>query len=122
MQEAARRTPRRFNLERVSIPSSMRAARSHTSACGTFHGHREVNPHKTCPVYDYRAILGLDAVGRLGRGPQPSTDADDLVDISRTLRRGSKGDDVRWLQALLNRMTLYELGPRRRLRAAHREP
>ncbi len=31
----------------------------------TFHGHCEVNPDKTCPVYDYRAVLGLDAKGRL---------------------------------------------------------
>jgi hypothetical protein len=77
----------------------------------TFHGHREVNPRKTCPVYDYRAILGLDSVGRLGRVPQPSTDADDPVDVARTLRRGSTGDDVRWLQALLNRMTLHALVP-----------
>jgi len=75
----------------------------------TFHGHHEVNPYKTCPVYDYRAILGLDAAGRLGRVPQPSTDADDKVDHSRTLRRGMDGDDVRWLQALLNRTTLHEL-------------
>lgn len=31
----------------------------------TFHGHCEVNAGKTCPVYDYRAWLGLDAAGRM---------------------------------------------------------
>lgn len=31
----------------------------------TFHGHREVNPHKTCPVFDYRALLGLDQAGHM---------------------------------------------------------
>lgn len=31
----------------------------------TFHGHREVNPGKTCPVYDYRAALNLDGKGRM---------------------------------------------------------
>lgn len=25
----------------------------------TFHGHKEVNPNKTCPVYDYVKLLGL---------------------------------------------------------------
>lgn len=29
----------------------------------TFHGHTEVNPAKTCPVFPYRAILGLDKNG-----------------------------------------------------------
>ncbi len=28
----------------------------------TFHGHREV-ANKTCPVFDYKAVLGLDAKG-----------------------------------------------------------
>lgn len=31
----------------------------------TFHGHREVNALKTCPNFDYRVVLGLDARGRL---------------------------------------------------------
>lgn len=30
----------------------------------TFHGHCEVSP-KTCPVYDYRKLLGLDRFGRM---------------------------------------------------------
>ena len=32
----------------------------------TFHGHNEVNPHKTCPVFDYKEILKLDKQGNLG--------------------------------------------------------
>lgn len=31
----------------------------------TFHGHREVEPAKTCPVFDYRKVLGLDGKGKL---------------------------------------------------------
>lgn len=31
----------------------------------TFHGHREVAPHKTCPNFDYRKEVGLDARGAL---------------------------------------------------------
>lgn len=29
----------------------------------TFHGHCEVNKQKSCPVFDYRAVLRLDASG-----------------------------------------------------------
>lgn len=29
----------------------------------TFHGHREVNPYKSCPVFDYKKVLNLDAKG-----------------------------------------------------------
>ena len=31
----------------------------------TFHGHCEVNSGKTCPVFSYREVLGLDSKGRL---------------------------------------------------------
>ena len=31
----------------------------------TFHGHREVNKMKTCPVINYRKVLGLDQYGRM---------------------------------------------------------
>lgn len=31
----------------------------------TFHGHCEVNPHKTCPVFSYKKVLGLDEDGRM---------------------------------------------------------
>lgn len=30
----------------------------------TFHGHREVSP-KSCPVFDYKRVLGLDAAGKM---------------------------------------------------------
>lgn len=33
----------------------------------TFHGHCEVEPNKTCPVFDYRAVLNLDERGRIKR-------------------------------------------------------
>jgi len=29
----------------------------------TFHGHCEVNPHKTCPVINTKEVLGLDSEG-----------------------------------------------------------
>lgn len=35
----------------------------------TIHGHREVDAHKTCPVFDYQTLLGLDAYGRLPGAP-----------------------------------------------------
>jgi len=31
----------------------------------TFHGHCEVNARKTCPVFDYKKVLRLDAAGRM---------------------------------------------------------
>jgi hypothetical protein len=79
----------------------------------TFHGHCEVAA-KACPVYDYRGVLLLDPRGVIDRQgllhPEicPDTvadtyaaDADVSVEASRTLRRGSTGDDVRWLQTQL---------------------
>lgn len=33
----------------------------------TFHGHNEVNLRKSCPVFDYRAVLQLNPAGCLGR-------------------------------------------------------
>ena len=32
----------------------------------TFHGHREVNAGKTCPVFNYKDVLHLDFKGKLG--------------------------------------------------------
>lgn len=32
----------------------------------TFHGHTEIDP-KPCPVYDYKALLGLDAFGNMNQ-------------------------------------------------------
>ena len=31
----------------------------------TFHGHNEVNPNKTCPVFDVKEVLGLDSDSRI---------------------------------------------------------
>lgn len=31
----------------------------------TFHGHCEVNAHKTCPVFEYKAVLRLNKEGHL---------------------------------------------------------
>lgn len=31
----------------------------------TFHGHKEVEPNKACPVFDYREWLDLDERGRI---------------------------------------------------------
>lgn len=31
----------------------------------TFHGHCEVNPHKTCPVFDYKKVLNLNSKGQI---------------------------------------------------------
>lgn len=31
----------------------------------TFHGHREVDPNKTCPNFEYKAVLCLDLNGRM---------------------------------------------------------
>ena len=33
----------------------------------TFHGHKEVASHKTCPVLDYVSVLGLDPFGNMRR-------------------------------------------------------
>jgi hypothetical protein len=41
----------------------------------TFHGHREVNPHKSCPVLDYRRVLGLDERGRMSAGARAAAPA-----------------------------------------------
>jgi N-acetyl-anhydromuramyl-L-alanine amidase AmpD len=30
-----------------------------------FRGHREVDPHKSCPNFEYKTVLGLDTKGRL---------------------------------------------------------
>lgn len=32
----------------------------------TFHGHKEVDPSRTCPNFDYKNWLDLDSVGKLG--------------------------------------------------------
>jgi N-acetylmuramoyl-L-alanine amidase len=33
----------------------------------SFHGHREVNPHKRCPVFNYKLLLDIDENGLMRR-------------------------------------------------------
>lgn len=33
-----------------------------------FRGHCEVNPHKTCPVFDYKKVLNLNTIGHMMAG------------------------------------------------------
>lgn len=76
----------------------------------TFHGHKEVAA-KACPVLDYKDILELDAVGRLGLqreeskvkafeyGDLSAIEAPEAAsDVLRTLRLNSTGSAVKALQ------------------------
>ena len=74
----------------------------------TWHGHCEVSA-KACPVFDYRAVLGLDAAGRLGRGgtaPAGIGPADGDAPVRDVLRyetrRDADPEEVRALQTLVN--------------------
>lgn len=64
----------------------------------TQHGHCEVSA-KSCPVIDYRAVLGLDSKGRM-TGIYPVT-ADHIPDQA-LLGIGSRGIRVADLQRMLN--------------------
>lgn len=76
----------------------------------TFHGHCEVS-NKSCPVYDYCAVLNLDASGmmvgakrELAEVPMVRlNDAGLEVQAINTasLKIGSKGDGVKFVQQLL---------------------
>lgn len=66
----------------------------------TVHGHREV-ACKACPVFDYIGVLGLDARGYYDGPDAIGADAEKDVPLSRQLRRGASGPDVRALQAAL---------------------
>lgn len=79
----------------------------------TFHGHNEVAA-KACPVIDYKSILKLDSKGRLGVKPKglPVLHGhESIADLEApetnsypdraTLRMGSKGPLVHWLQTEL---------------------
>ncbi|KMK68567.1 peptidoglycan-binding domain-containing protein [Puniceibacterium sp. IMCC21224] len=75
----------------------------------TFHGHCEV-ANKTCPVFDYRAVLGLDAKGRMtipirpmGAISPPAQHRDfGLPELpGRMLKLGDRGEDVKLLQRQL---------------------
>lgn len=68
----------------------------------TFHGHNEVAA-KACPVFDYRAVLDLDAKGRLGLvDAMASTDAEEDAPGREQIRRGAKGGTALFLQSQLN--------------------
>lgn len=79
----------------------------------TFHGHCEVAA-KTCPVFDYREVLGLDEHGYMGLvpadtplGTAPMVDRGDLSELEApeagtgvggVLRLGDNGKAVEYLQ------------------------
>ncbi len=82
----------------------------------TFHGHCEVSA-KSCPVLDYKAVLKLDSEGRLGvkSSGKVGLVADDKIgdleapEVKRfpdraTLRMGSEGPMVVWLQQELKEL------------------
>lgn len=46
----------------------------------TFHGHCEIDP-KPCPVYDYRSLCGLDAMGNFAANTPAS--AEDVAEAAR---------------------------------------
>jgi N-acetyl-anhydromuramyl-L-alanine amidase AmpD len=72
----------------------------------TIHGHCEVSA-KSCPVIDYRSVLGLDPQGRMTRPPfqipRPSSGRAAL----RSLRIFDRGDDVKDVQRRLNARGAY---------------
>lgn len=84
----------------------------------TFHGHREV-ARKECPVFDYKAVLRLDARGGLGdlmgtsaqirQDPVPMVDELEAMAIpkGRTIKPGDKGGLVRDLQRLLTQLGYF---------------
>lgn len=71
----------------------------------TFHGHREVSA-KSCPVFPYRAVLGLDGTGGMTGAPTDSPDLSEdppaaANDEPPTLEITARGAAVRRLQRLL---------------------
>lgn len=79
----------------------------------TYHGHCEVDPSKTCPVFDYVNVLGLDESGYRNKNNininiNPIT-IDEILNnkninfkTERTLSKTSFGKDVRWIQQKLH--------------------
>ena len=74
----------------------------------SFHGHCEVSS-KPCPVFPYRAVLGLDSHGAMAFRPTDSPDFADseLTDegprsVPPTLRITSRHAEVKMLQHLLS--------------------
>jgi N-acetyl-anhydromuramyl-L-alanine amidase AmpD len=67
----------------------------------TFHGHCEVS-NKTCPVFDYRTVLGLDSDGLMVRAPDTGRPKAEPRETSYPiLRTTSSGPAVAHLQQLL---------------------
>jgi peptidoglycan hydrolase-like protein with peptidoglycan-binding domain len=77
----------------------------------TFHGHCEVSA-KTCPVFDYKAVLNLDAEGHMLHGGRARPVADPWY-ARVVLRRGSpRGDINRTLQGHLDVVVDGHFGPK----------
>lgn len=67
----------------------------------TFHGHREV-ANKTCPVFNYKKVLGLDTAGHLGTKPVMLPVIDDEPAFTHNLARGAQGPLVEAVQRALH--------------------
>ena len=68
----------------------------------TFHGHCEVSA-KACPVFDYKAVLGLDSKGRMGGKSSKPTPAPVTDLLYPVVSKSSKNTEaVRRVQGLLN--------------------
>lgn len=68
----------------------------------TFHGHCEVSS-KTCPVYPYKEVLGLDEDGYMSKEPNtsPSGQVEEVPPDLPTLRLMARGESVKILQFAL---------------------
>ena len=82
----------------------------------TYHGHCEVNSKKTCPVFDYKKILGLDAFGKRKKDTA-SIDLERTVNLQtsfkihneenpdvnrKSISKTSRGNEVKLVQSILN--------------------
>lgn len=74
----------------------------------TFHGHKEVS-NKSCPVFDYKSVLGLGKYGYMGR---PPVNPDIATERRATIKRGSRGLGVIELQQILSLKDDGYFGPR----------
>ena len=72
----------------------------------TIHGHREVSA-KSCPVIDYRSVIGLDPQGRMTQPPFQIPSPRTPTQTPRPLRIFDRGPDVRVVQTLLNSRGAY---------------
>lgn len=68
----------------------------------TFHGHREV-AYKECPVFDYKAVLGLDVNGRMTGNVAVSVEPDTKMGPDFPMKVGDSGWFVKTLQEELNK-------------------